>query len=70
MAKPHNWNEMTDKQKTEYAKQLLNSARGSYIIGQALTVAVNYMKEAELKRREVSNIEDMEVLKTLFFCFG
>jgi AcrR family transcriptional regulator len=51
----------------EIALQLLQSARGSYLISQALSIAVEQMRKVEPKYREESNIQDMEMLlETLF----
>jgi len=40
----------------------VNSARGQYIIGQALHLAVESLSTVEPSLRENSNIEDMEFL--------
>jgi len=55
---------MTHADKRAQAKALLNSERGSLIIGQALAEATKAMRTH--KYPETSNIEDMECLGTLF----
>lgn len=62
--KPKEWDSWTKEQKVEYARKLLFSVRGQYIISQALIEAIKTMKKR--KYPEISNIEDMEVLLELF----
>ena len=65
--KPKNWDKLSQSKKKEIALQLLQSARGSYLISQALSIAVEQMRKVEPKYREESNIQDMEMLlETLF----
>jgi len=61
--KPNNWNKMTDSAKRKYAFQLLNSMRGQYLLSQALFWAIKGMKQVKAPHTELSNIEDMEVLR-------
>jgi len=67
MAKPSNWNKLSEEEKRKIALSLLNSPRGHFIISQALYVAVETLKKVKPPHREESNIEDMEILmETLF----
>lgn len=67
MSKPDNWADMSTEEQKSYARTLINSGRGQYILAQALHVAIKNMKAIEPSvRREVSNIEDMEILESLF----
>ncbi len=66
MAKPEDWDDMSHDEKHAYAMHLLNSARGSYILGQALAKATEVMREVE-PHPEYSNIEDMEMLGEMIF---
>jgi hypothetical protein len=47
------------------AVEFANSARGQYILGQALYIAINVMKKEQ--RAEWSNIKDMEFLISELF---
>jgi len=71
--KPENWEKMTADQRRTVAHSLMQSLRGHYIISQALAVAIDAMKKVPVSRREMSNIEDMEILReevfSLFFPF-
>ena len=67
--KPNNWKKLSQVKKEVVARELLNSVRGQYIISQALVKAVEVMK-SETNYPEVSNIEDMEILLTLFPIFS
>jgi len=65
--KPNNWDKLSQSAKKQVALQLLQSFRGSYVISQALSIAVEQMKKIEPPYREESNIQDMEMLlETLF----
>ena len=66
--KPSNWNQLLMQEQKEYARKLLNSVRGIYIVGQALAVAIQTMKKK--KHPETSNIEDMEMLGESLFHLG
>ena len=59
MAKPSNWNQLSDEEKYSMATDLVDSMRGHYILGQALAKAIAVMREAEYP--EHSNIQDMEM---------
>jgi hypothetical protein len=49
------------------ALEFLNSHRGRYILAQALTLGIEKLSEVDERRREVSNIADMEyILESLF----
>lgn len=65
--KPSNWNKLSEKEKKEIALNLLKSQRGAYIMGQALYTAIEVMKQVPKSFREVSNIEDMEMLEEALF---
>jgi len=54
---------MTNKKAMEFATSL----RGQYILSQALSVAIEKMKEVPENMREVSNISDMEYLRDEIF---
>lgn len=58
-------NKMTKKQKEAF--QLFDSPRGRYILGQALYLAIEKLKEVPSEFQEKSNIADMELLKEIFF---
>lgn len=64
--KPKNWKRMATTSKRHIAGRLLNSERGHYIISQALVVAIKQLKKVPIPHREISNIQDMEMLLELF----
>ena len=47
--------------------RLQHSLRGRYLIGQALSVAIQTMKKVPMPHREISNIQDMEILRETCF---
>jgi hypothetical protein len=49
------------------AIEFMNSMRGQYIMSQALTVAIDTMKQVEPPHTEFSNIADMEYLRDEIF---
>ena len=52
------------------AERLLNSLRGSYIVSQALCIAIEELEKVEPPvMREQSNIEDMQLLRDELFPF-
>jgi hypothetical protein len=66
--KPSDWDDYTAGEKRNTATVLLNSVRGALIIGQALAHAVKAMRAVEPSyMREISNIEDMEMLGEALF---
>lgn len=65
--KPENWDTLSSKEKREVATDLLHSMRGNLIISQALVFAISAMKKVPKERREVSNIQDMELLMEELF---
>lgn len=70
MAKPNDWDEMTKAQQQAASIRLLNSSRGSYILGQALSLAIDKLRSVKpAHMQERSNIEDMEMLQELFLPF-
>lgn len=66
--KPSNWNQLPKEEKAKIAVSLFHTSRGGYIIGQALTRAIETMKLE--KHPEQSNIEDMEMLGEMIFRIG
>lgn len=65
--KPENWSTLTDAQKRSSSIRLLNTPRGSYILGQALSLAIDKLRSVKPDHmQERSNIEDMEMLQELF----
>ena len=48
------------------AEKLFNSPRGRYIMGQALAIASEALRNSDNPHHEVSNAEDMETLGELF----
>lgn len=67
MAKPDNWETLEPHQKREIATGMLKTMRGTFIMSQALHIAVTEMRKVEGPRQEVSNIEDMEMLQEALF---
>jgi len=67
--KPENWEKLDKDTKYKIAVKLLVSKRGEYIISQALYKAIEVMKKEPEDKREVSNIEDMEILLEIFPLF-
>lgn len=65
--KPDNWEELSGEEKAEIARGLFESLRGFYIISQALDVAITEMEKAPERERDVSNIQDMEILREMIF---
>jgi len=63
----HRTGKVEDVQTLE-ARELFNSTRGSYIIGQALTIAKRVLLSGEFRNQEPSNAADMERLQRLFLC--
>ena len=62
--------EHTSEEKIETAKNLLNSARGGYIIGQALAIAAEILSTNEHPNKEESNAADMKLLGEVLFETG
>ena len=60
--KPDNWNKMKQKEKHKMALELLGSFRGHYIISQALSIAIRQLNKVKGVHKELSNIQDMEML--------
>jgi hypothetical protein len=63
--KPTNWNKLSKKEKKAIAMNLLTSVRGTYLISQAFSRAIEVMKKE--KYPETSNIQDMEMLREILF---
>ena len=68
--KPANWDQMTDKQKKEYAMRLLESKRGEFILSQALYLGAKTLRNVQAPYTEVSNAEDMDILQEVFSLYG
>lgn len=67
MAKPVSWDKLPPEQKKKIGVNLFMSMRGQYIISQSLAKAIKVMKKVKPPHKEISNIEDMEILhETLF----
>lgn len=60
--KPDNWDKLDKSQRREIAIKLFMSDRGQYLVSEALYTAIEVMRKVPKERREVSNIEDMEIL--------
>ena len=60
--KPENWNELSPELKNEIATELFNSARGKYIISQALYLGAGLLDCIHGTCREQQNIDDMEIM--------
>lgn len=65
--KPKNWKKLSEKDKRVIAYGLFKGVRGAYIISQALYYAIKEMKKVKKPYTEISNIEDMEILKEVIF---
>lgn len=59
--------EKREKETKEYAKELLGSAKGTYILSQALYIAIQTMSKVPEPYTEHSNIADMQLLMNAFF---
>ena len=68
--KPLGWNTMDAGEKKALSLDLAKSVRGQYLISQALVKAIDVMKTVHEEAREVSNIQDMEVLLETFPIFA
>lgn len=67
MAKPANWNELSQDEKVEIAKELLKSCEGYHILSQVLHEAIKVLRKGKrMGQLEPSNIEDMEILQEIF----
>lgn len=57
---------MNGKEK-DLALKIFNSVRGNYIVGQALFLAIEHMKERPAIQQEPSNMADMELMMAELF---
>jgi hypothetical protein len=64
--KPENWDSLSPQDKQDVAQELLYSHRGKYIVYNALTIAIEALREIPESLREYDTIEDMEILFELF----
>ncbi len=55
--------QMIERWKASYALTIFNTARGEFLIYQALTVAIERMRKVPISRRNIRDIEDMDVLR-------
>jgi hypothetical protein len=67
--KPNKWDELTDRQKQKVAEQLFKSPRGFYIISQAMHYGIKKLNEIPDPYKELSNIQDMEIIRECIFNF-
>jgi hypothetical protein len=51
----------------ERAMQLLDSLRGHYILGQALSLAIKEIESRPMREQEPSNVADMTLLRDELF---
>ena len=58
---------LSDLERKKYVTALVNSQRGAYIIGQALHIAVEEMEKVPEPHREISNIDDMKLIRDELF---
>jgi hypothetical protein len=65
--KPKDWDQLPMEDRIDIGTRLQHSLRGRYIIGQALAVAIQTMKKVPMPHREVSNIQDMEILREICY---
>lgn len=65
--KPNDWNELGKEERRQFANALLRSKRGQFIISQALTIAIKEMNLVGPLYKEVSSIQDMEILRDELF---
>lgn len=69
--KPKNWDKLAPEDKIDLGGRLRHSNRGRYILSQALVVAIEALNKEPANRKEVSNIQDMEILaETEFSVFS
>jgi hypothetical protein len=65
--KPENWTKWSSDKKTRWVDDFIRTPRCKYILSQALYVAREKMIKDELHKREVSDIQDMEMLLETYF---
>lgn len=68
---PSNWTKLPRREQLRQATDLFTSPSGKLVISEALYCAIQLLRSAPEKSREVSNIEDMEMLyETIFDQFA
>jgi hypothetical protein len=60
--KPRDWDELSNTDKLAAARELIKSFRGRYVLGQALAIASQVLRNSPHPWREINNAEDMEML--------
>jgi hypothetical protein len=66
--RPAEWEDWTDTVREHYARGLLHTPRGEYLISQALAFAIEILADLEPLEGEVlSVVEDMEMLQESIF---
>jgi len=68
MSKPSNWDNLSNERKKEIADQFFRTTRGQLMIGKALYIASNALKEKQYP--EESDAEDMEIFGETIFSMG
>jgi len=63
--KPDNWDQLPFEKRREIAKEMFARTRGEFIIGRALAIASEKLKESE-----PSDSQDMEILGEVLFSLG
>lgn len=69
MSKPDDWNAMSKEQQYRYALLLLRSSRGQLIMAQVMEHGIKAMKAVPAPYTELSNIEDLEIIRERIFNF-
>jgi len=67
--KPDNWDNMDEFQKQKMAVGLLKTARGQLLMAQALVYGIKAMREVPAPYTEISNIQDLEMIRETIFIF-
>lgn len=65
--KPKDWDQLPMEDRIDIGTHMQHSLRGRYILGQALSVAIKAMKAVPMPHREISNIQDMEILRETIY---
>ena len=70
MAKPDNWDALSNAEAVEMASELFKSFRGQFLIGQALYIASQWLQTQHVRIGEPSNATEMEMLGEALFGLG
>jgi hypothetical protein len=65
--KPPSWDALPTSTKRRLAVDLNNSRRGKYLIAQALALGIRALQEVPEQKREISSIQDMEILREMIY---